>query len=329
MNSEIVVLGMGGTIAGRAALPSDNVGYRVGEVSIGELIDQIHADRQEEGLLIRSEQVLQKDSKDMMFSDWALLADRLTVHLKRPEVRGVVVTHGTDTLEEASFFISLVLPTELQKTKPVVFTCAMRPASSQSPDGPQNLRDALVVASTPFASGVLLSCAGEIHLGSTVRKAHSYRLNAFESIDSGPVGFIEEGRVRWCGDSPPKAWTYAGAYAIQPMPTHWPRIEIVMSYSNASFDLVQKLLSSPSGSESIDGLIIAGTGNGTVHSELLRGLQENVHSEVPCIISPRCGAGPVFPSVSLNCQFQLDVGALNPLQARIAMALQIAQLGCK
>jgi L-asparaginase len=105
---------------------------------------------------------------------------------------GVVITHGTDTLEETAFFLHSVLA----PAKPVVLTCAMRPATALSPDGPQNVRDAIAVAATAGAQGVTVVCAGTVHSGVDVQKVHTYRLDAFASGDAGPIGYVEEGAVR-------------------------------------------------------------------------------------------------------------------------------------
>ena len=109
---------------------------------------------------------------------------------------GYVILHGTSTLEETAYFLSRVLTGH----QPVVLTCAMRPASALSPDGPQNLLDALTV-SRQAQAGVFVVCGGCVHSAAYVQKVHPYRLDAFSSGDAGPVGFVEEGRVRWTADS--------------------------------------------------------------------------------------------------------------------------------
>ena len=129
---RIVVLGTGGTIAGRAASGGDNIGYTAGQVGVADLLGGIEAPQ---GLALAAEQVGQLDSKDMEPGVWLQLARRCAFWLAEADVAGVVVTHGTDTLEETAFFLQAVLA----PGKPVVLTCAMRPASSLSPDGPQNI----------------------------------------------------------------------------------------------------------------------------------------------------------------------------------------------
>ena len=113
-------------------------------------------------------------------------------HLARPEVAAIIVTHGTDTLEETAYFLQRVLA----PAKPVVLTAAMRPATSRLADGPQNLADAVAVATAPGARGVVVVVAGTVHSALDVRKVHPYRLDAFGSGDAGPIARVEEGRLR-------------------------------------------------------------------------------------------------------------------------------------
>ena len=133
------------------------------------------------------EQVAQVNSKDMTLALWQSLVRRLAHHLARPEVGAVIVTHGTDTIEETAF----LLQTVLKPSKPVVLTCAMRPATALVPDGPQNLSDAVAVALHPEARGVVVVCAGRIHGAIDVAKVHPYRTDPFDSGDAGLKTFLD------------------------------------------------------------------------------------------------------------------------------------------
>ncbi|HSO44928.1 MAG TPA: asparaginase, partial [Rhodoferax sp.] len=193
----IVVLGTGGTIAGTAATASDNIGYRAAQVGVAQLMAGVPGMSEVlEGHALVCEQVAQIDSKDMSFAIWSALALRVQHHLAQDHVAGIVITHGTDTLEETAFFLHALLPAALQLHKPVVLTCAMRPATSLNPDGPQNLLDAVAVARTVGACSVMAVCAGVVHSALAVQKVHVYRPDAFSSGDAGPLGFVEEGRLR-------------------------------------------------------------------------------------------------------------------------------------
>ena len=137
----VVVLGTGGTIAGRAASAQDNLAYRAGEVGVADLLAGVTLPQ---GVTAQCEQVAQSDSKDMDFATWCALSARCAHWLAQQDVDGIVVTHGTDTMEETAYFLQCVLA----PVKPVVLTGAMRPATSAAADGPQNLVDALAVAAS-------------------------------------------------------------------------------------------------------------------------------------------------------------------------------------
>src|SRR5690349_18879100 len=169
-----VLLGTGGTIAGTSARAGDNVGYTAAQLAIGDLLAAVPGLA---GLPLESEQVAQLDSKDMSHAVWQRLAERVAAHLARPEVGGIVITHGTDTLEETAYFLQRLLA----PAKPVVLTAAMRPATALQADGPQNVLDAVAVARTDGARGVVSVAAGAVHGAREVRKVHTYRLDAFGS----------------------------------------------------------------------------------------------------------------------------------------------------
>src|SRR5437867_1948085 len=258
---KIVILGTGGTIAGRAASASDNIGYTAAQVGVDQLVAAIPA-LADAGPVI-TEQVAQIDSKDMSFAVWAQLAGRVQHFLAQPDVQGIVITHGTDTLEETAYFLQAVC----NPAKPVVLTCAMRPATALAPDGPQNVLDAVAVARHAGATGVVAVCAGTIHSALDVQKVHTYQLDAFSSGDGGPIGYVEEGVVRLLRNWPP-AHEERALSAIKNMANmvdlaDWPRVEIVMNYAGASGAVVEALLA-----QGVRGLVVAATGNGTLHQAL-------------------------------------------------------------
>ena len=159
MGQKIVILGTGGTIAGTAASPLDHTGYTAGQLGVADLLAGLPTAAMVGGAdRFMVEQLAQIDSKDMGFEVWVKLALRVAHHLSQSEVQAVLITHGTDTLEETAYFLhALLMP-----SKPVVLTCAMRPATALVPDGPQNLMDALAVAASPGAGGVSVVCAGAV-----------------------------------------------------------------------------------------------------------------------------------------------------------------------
>lgn len=319
---KIVVLGTGGTIAGTAARAGDNLGYSAAQVGVAELLAQVSGMAEVlKGDTLVAEQVAQVDSKDMNFAIWTTLALRVQRYLAQDDVCGVVITHGTDTLEETAYFLHALLPTALQLHKPVVLTCAMRPASALSPDGPQNVMDAVALARTPGACGVMAVCAGVVHGALTVQKVHVYRTDAFSSGDAGPLGFMEEGVLRQV-----KAWpltlSHQAAASVEKIAsiTTWPRVEIVMNYAGGSAAVVDALLQPLPGVAPLRGLVVAGTGNGTVHVDLMAALQRAEQAGVRVLRASRCGEGRVLPVAGSAFA---DSQGLSPVKARVALMLDL------
>ncbi len=319
---KIVVLGTGGTIAGTAARAGDNLGYSAAQVGVAELLAQVSGMAEVlKGDTLVAEQVAQVDSKDMSFAIWTTLVLRVQRYLAQDDVCGVVITHGTDTLEETAYFLHALLPTALQLHKPVVLTCAMRPASALSPDGPQNVMDAVALARTPGACGVMAVCAGVVHGALTVQKVHVYRTDAFSSGDAGPLGFMEEGVLRRV-----KAWpltlSHQAAASVEKIAriTTWPRVEIVMNYAGGSAAVVDALLQPLPGVAPLRGLVVAGTGNGTVHVDLMDALQRAEQAGVRVLRASRCGEGRVLPVAGSAFA---DSQGLSPVKARVALMLDL------
>ena len=304
-----MVLGTGGTLAGTSVAAHDNIGYAAAQRGIAELLGAI-APLKNRALV--SEQVAQIDSKDMDDAVWAQLAQRCAWWLAQDDVGGVVVTHGTDTLEETAYLLQALLA----PSKPVVLTCAMRPATALSPDGPQNIVDAIAVAAWPGASGVVAVCAGVIHAAVDVRKQHTYRLDAFGSGDAGPIGYVEEGRLRLLRDWPaPQDGAPHAAMAWLASGAAWPQVEIVTSHAGSSGRIVQSLVV-----QGVRGLVVAGSGNGTIHHALEAALQEAQAKGVRVMRATRCAQGRVIG----HPRDAFDAGqGLSPVKARIALQLEM------
>jgi L-asparaginase len=298
MPSTIVILGTGGTIAGAAASASDNIGYTAAQRSVADLLAAVP---QLAGQAIEAEQVAQLDSKDMDAATWQRLARAVAGHLARPEVAGLVITHGTDTLEETAWLLQRVLA----PAKPVVLVAAMRPATSIAADGPQNLLDAAAVARTPGARGVVAVLAGRVHAAGDVRKVHPYRSDAFDSGEAGVLGVVEEGVLRRFRDWP------AGEPLGLGVPPDWPWVEIVTSHAAARGDAVHALVAA-----GVQGLVVAATGNGMVHHELEEALQAAEAAGVAVWRSTRCAQGALVGAQAGTA------AAMSPWQARLELTLR-------
>ena len=316
--SLIVVLGTGGTIAGTAPPAADDSTYTAAQLSIGQLLTAVP---ELAGAPIESEQVAQVDSKDMTHAIWQALALRVAHHLARGDVAGIVITHGTDTLEETAYFLQRVLA----PAKPVVLTGAMRPATSAQADGPGNLRDAVLVARESRLAGragVIAVMAGQVHGARQVRKAHPTQMEAFDSGEAGPLAVVQGGGVNWCADTAKSM----GADATESFPAaltrdvaHWPRVEIIVSHAGASGAVVRALCA-----DGVQGLVVAATGNGTLHRELEAALLTAQTQGVSVRRSARSGGGLVLPPATQGLP---GAGDLSPVKARVEMMLALMPFG--
>ncbi len=318
-NKKIVILGTGGTIAGTASPASvegSNISYSAAQIGVDQLVGAIPVLARSGN--ITSEQVAQIDSKDMTFALWSHLAERVQHHLAQSDVQGIVITHGTDTIEETAYFLQAVL----SPSKPVVLTCAMRPATALAPDGPQNVLDAVAVARHAGATGVVVVCAGSVHSAVDVQKLHSYHLNAFSSGDAGPIAYVEENNLRILRNWPESQQIQARA-AIESIAflkhiKSWPKVEIVLNYAGANGELIDALVTS-----GVRGLVVAGTGNGTIHHALEAALLKAQAQGVYIVRSTRCAQGRVLPKAD---DLFPTFDGLSPVKSRIALMLQLMNI---
>lgn len=307
---RVVVLGTGGTIAGTSASADDNVGYTAAQRGVAQLVAAVPALAQ---VPLETEQVAQLDSKDMGYAAWRQLAQRIVQHLARAEVAGVVVTHGTDTLEETAWFLQRVLA----PAKPVVLTAAMRPATALHSDGPQNLVDAIGIAREPGARGVVAALAGTLHAARDVRKVHPYRIDAFSSGDAGPLARIEEGRLRRLREWP-EAGDGLGVELLPQDAAQWPWVEIVTSGVQADGAAVRALLAA-----GVRGLVVATTGNGSVHADIEAALHAAQHQGVAVLRATRCLDGTIIEAASAQPDALPSAGDLTPVKARVELMLRL------
>ena len=304
---RVVVLGTGGTIAGLAATADDDAAYRSAQVGVDALVVGL---RLPAGVEVETESVARIDSKDMDFATWRALALAVARHLARPDVAGVVVTHGTDTLEETAYFLSRVVAAG----KPVVLTGAMRPASARHADGPGNLEDAITVAADATISGIVVAIAGEIHAARDVRKVHPRRVDAFTSGEAGPIARIALGRIAVVRASPP-AGAVIGVDALPADPETWPWVEIVVSAAGVDGRVVRLLAAA-----GVAGIVVAATGNGTVHHLLEAPLADAASRGVAIVRSSRCLEGAIVDAEPATIQ---SAGALTPVKARVELLLDL------
>ena len=319
---QVIILATGGTISGRATNAADNMAYTAGLVGIADLLAALPPDPQGR-LEWVGEQLVQIDSKDMGADVWRQLALRCAHHLGQASVRGIVITHGTDTMEETAYFLHALLGDRGARSKPVVLTGAMRPASALSPDGPQNMLDALAIAGHPGACGVVVAMAGSVFSALDVQKVHCYRRDAFDASDAGALGYVEEGRLRMV-----RPWPAPDAHCLPAWPesialASWPRVEIVTSHAGTGGHIVDALVAhSAACADPLRAIVVAGTGNGTLHRSLEAALLRAHEKGIAVVRATRCCHGRVMPTAA---DVFPDSGGLSPVKARIRLVLSLMQ----
>jgi L-asparaginase len=310
---RIAVLATGGTIAGQAGDASNTTGYKAGVVGVDKLLDAVPA----LGTVARihAEQVASIDSKDMNLALWTTLATRIDALLAQDDTDGVVITHGTDTLEETAYLLHLTV----KSAKPVVLTAAMRPSSALSADGPLNLLNAVTVAASAGArgQGVLVAFNNQIHSARDVTKTSTYAVDAFRSPEVGVLGFVQDGRVEF-QRGVIRPHTAASEFGIV---ENWPMVEIVASYAGVSGVVVDALLQA-----GVTGIVVAGTGNGSMHATITQSLADAAKQGVAVVRSSRVGSGHVMRNGAAadDALGTLSAGTLNPYKARVLLMLALA-----
>lgn len=304
----IAILATGGTIAGSADDAGSAARYRAGAVPIDQLLaaSKLGLERIAN---VRAEQVAQIDSKDLTFDVWEKLVARIRHWIDVERVDGVVITHGTDTLEETAMLLHLTQQTDT----PIVMTAAMRPSTSLSADGPLNLLNAVRLAANPAARGrgVLVALNQRVHAARDVQKGHTYAVEAFASPDMGPLGFVLDTQVQFQRAARPVA-----ASDVLPMPSagQWPWVEVVASYAQPDARMIDALVDA-----GVKGLVIAATGAGSIHTNLEAALNRASRQGVFVLRSTRTGAG-VVPAQA-DGRGWASSGSLNPYKARVLLTL--------
>lgn len=313
--ARVVILGTGGTIAGLRDDPSRDWHYQAAQLSVGVLVEAVPA---LQAYTLSVEQVAQVDSKDMGWAIWQELGAALARHLADPTVQGVVITHGTDTLEETAYLLHRLA----DGRKPVVLTAAMRPADAPDADGPGNLLDAVRVVDEAAArgvGGVVAVLAGRIWAARDVRKAHARALDAFDGGGNPPLARLGSSG-EWLEASD---WPVSGQGGWSVLRRRPPRVEVLLSHADADGWLVDAALAHAANrpaDEALAGLIVAGSGHGTVHHQLGAALARAAASGVKVWRTTRVARGGV---VSREGDALPATGGLTPAQARIALMLSL------
>ncbi len=309
---KIWILATGGTIAGAQSKTSD-AGYKAGTFSVNDLIKAVP--QLEDLADISGEQIANIGSQNMNHEVWLKLARHVNAVLKE-DADGVVITHGTDTIEETAFFLSLVVKSE----KPVVLVGSMRPATAISADGPGNLYNAVALAVNPEAKGrgPLVVLNDEIHYAREVRKINTTQLDAFQSPNRGRAGVMNTGKAHFFWKNTTRHTTTSEFSADGKGVEDLPRVEVVYSYSNYGRDVIDFLVA-----KGVKGIVLAGVGDGNSTEAVIDGLAEAAKKGVAVVRATRVGSGLVVRNVEVDDdKFNFIASMeLNPQKARILLML--------
>jgi len=310
---NIVVLATGGTIAGAAA--SDvQAGYTSGQVGVDQLLAAVPQAKKLAAL--RGEQVANIGSQDMNDEVWLKLSRRINELTAMPDVDGIVITHGTDTIEETGYFLNLVV----KSRKPVVLTAAMRPSTALSADGPLNFYNAVAVAANKDAAGrgVLVVVNDWIHGASSLTKASTTAVQTFLSPLRGLIGTVAYGEAEFYR-GPVGRNTVDSEFSLDGV-TSLPRVDIIMAHENMDGKLIDAAVAAGA-----KGIVIAGVGNGNMTKDALEALAAQARKGIICVRSSRVVTGLVGRNVEVDDdKLNLVASAgLNPQKSRILLRLAL------
>ena len=309
---KIMILATGGTIAG-AQPSSTEVGYKSGSFSVDDLIKAVPPLKDLAD--ISGEQVANIGSQTMNNEVWLKLAARVNAVLKG-DVDGVVITHGTDTIEETAYFLGLVVKSD----KPVVLVGSMRPATAISADGPANLYNAVALAANPDAKGrgPLVVLNDEIHYAREVEKMNTTQLDTFKSPNRGRAGVMNTGKAYFFSENTTRHTTKSEFSVEGKEVKDLPRVEIVYSYANFGRDTIDFLVA-----KGVKGIVLAGVGDGNSTDAAIAALADAAKKGVAIVRSSHTGSGLVVRNVEVDDDKLGFIAAmeLNPQKARILLML--------
>ena len=310
---KIVVLATGGTIAGAAA--SDvQAGYASGQVGVDQLLAAVP--QAKKLAVMRGEQISNIGSQDMNDEVWLKLARRINELTAMKDVDGVVITHGTDTIEETGYFLNLVVKSK----KPVVLTASMRPSTALSADGPLNFFNAVAVAANKDAAGrgVLVVVNDWIHGASSLTKASTTAVQTFLSPLRGLIGTVAYGEAEFYR-GPVGRNTVDSEFSLDGV-TSLPRVDIIMAYENMDGKIIDAAVAAGA-----KGIVIAGVGNGNMTKSALDALAAQAKKGIICVRSTRVATGLVGRNVEVDDdKLSLIASAgLNPQKSRVLLRLAL------
>lgn len=306
---NIAILATGGTIAGTGSSATETTGYKSGDLAIDALINAVP--EMKEMANISGEQIVNVDSTDITNEILLKLGKRINELLASDEIDGIVVTHGTDTLEETAYFLNLVVKSD----KPVVLTAAMRPATAISADGPFNLYNAVLLASDKNSrgKGVLVALNDRIASARNITKTNTTATDTFKSVENGYLGTIVGGKPYYYNETT-RLNTTRSVFDISKIDS-LPQVDIIYGYQNSPTYMYTAAMK-----YGVEGIVVAAPGDGTLSGKALEGVQEVIKNGVVVVRSSRVGSGTVSPK-----QGFITSDSLNPQKARILLMLALTE----
>jgi L-asparaginase len=315
MLKNITILATGGTIAGSGSA-ADNSNYEPAKIIVDDLIDSVSGIRKLANL--QAQQILSIGSQNIEDSDWIKIAKRVDDLLKQDEVDGVVITHGTDTLEETAYFLNLVI----DSIKPVILVGSMRPSTALGSDGAINLYNAVALAADEQSinKGVLVVIADKIFAARDVAKINTVAVEAFGAPNAGPIGQVCYGKAQIYYQST-KTHTKNSEFKISKI-SSLPKVDIVQMYAGFDSGVIDYLVSAKS-----KAIIVASLGNGNFYKDSLPKLISAANQGIIIIKSSRAGSGTVVLNGEINDDQYgfLSAGNLSAQKARILAKLALTK----
>jgi L-asparaginase len=317
------VLSTGGTIAGRGTTSTSLSNYQSGSLLGEELVRSVPEIKQYAN--VKVEQILNVSSSDLTVANWLTLARRINaIFAEDPGVAGIVVTHGTNTLEETAYFLNLTV----KDNRPVVLVGSQRPATAISADGPLNLLNAIRTASTPEArgKGVLVVMNDEISGARDVTKTNTYRVETFRAPELGFLGYVDADRVSFYRAST-RRHTTNSEFDVSSV-ADLPKVDILYSYVEPNTSVLKALVASGT-----KGIVFAGAGAGALSGAeraALQALLSAAGGSKPVLVrSSRVGNGRVIALTANKEEYDalgmIPADTLNPQKARILLMLALAR----
>ncbi len=307
------VLSTGGTIAGQGATSTSLTEYKGGVLTGADLVKAVP----EIPLIaeVKVEQIANVGSANITITHWLTLANRINqIFETEPNTAGVVITHGTNTMEETAYFLNLTV----KHDRPVVLVGSMRPATAISADGPLNLLNAVRTAASPAArgKGVLLILNDEINAARDVTKTNTLRVETFRSPDLGYLGFVDGDKLSFYR-SPTRRHTAQSEFDVTGL-QELPAVEILYSYVQPNPILIEALLTS-----GVKGIVMAGTGAGLISNIEKDALAKAKGTVI--VRSNRTGSGRVPAREEYDSLGMIAADNLNPQKARILLMLALTK----